>query len=267
MVDQSPAEHPVLIEPNAEGTIVTVVLNRPAARNAMSTAMAAALRATLDDLAMRREVRAVIVTGAGNRAFSAGADLVERRSMTPAERTAHTEAIAAAADRLEALPFPTVAAVRGYALAGGAELALACDLRFAADDATFGFPEVRIGIYPGAGGVARLPRLIGPSRARDLLYSGRQVDAEEALRIGLVDRVVVPEHLTVEANAWASNVAENAPLAIRALKEALRASDGVPLADALAVSRRFRRPLDATLDYDEGLRAFAEGRSPLFRGR
>ncbi len=134
--------------------------------------------------AVREDVRAVIVTGAGERAFCAGADLKERRMLAPDERAAHTAAIEAAAEALAALPMPTIAAVRGFALAGGAELAIACDLRVAAEDATFGFPEVKIGIFPGAGGALRLPRLVGSGAARDLLFTGRQIAAEEAFRMG-----------------------------------------------------------------------------------
>ena len=151
----------VLLAVDAESHIATLTLNRPEALNAISRQLAEELLATCDALANRDDVWVLIVTGAGERAFCAGADLKERRMLSPAERTAHTAAIEAAAEALAALPMPTIAAVRGFALAGGAELAIACDLRVAADDAAFGFPEVKIGIFPGAGGALRLPRIVG----------------------------------------------------------------------------------------------------------
>ena len=248
------------------GVVATLTLDRPAARNAIDRQMAAELAAVLADLAARPGVRALVVTGAGGHAFSAGADLRERVALTPAERSGHTAAIEAAAEALAALPVPTIAAVRGFALGGGAELALACDLRVAATDAVFGFPEVRVGVFPGAGGVVRLPRLIGPGAARDLLFTGRRVGAQEAHRLGLVDRLVPPDDLLSAATALANEISGNAPLAVRAVKRALIDSAALPESEARLVVNRLRAPLDATADYDEGLAAFAERRSPWFRG-
>jgi enoyl-CoA hydratase len=216
---------PLVLLEQREG-VATVTLNRPRARNALSRALAAELRATLDGLAADDGLRAVVVTGEGERAFSAGADLTERQTMTPAERTAHTAEIFAAVEALAQIPVPTIAAIRGYALAGGAELVLACDLRVAADDAVFGFPEVKIGIFPGAGGVVRLPRLIGPSAARELLFTGRQVGAADAYRLGLIDYMVPEDEVLPTAHALAADIAANAPLAVRAVKRALRDAAG-----------------------------------------
>jgi enoyl-CoA hydratase len=160
----------------------------------------------------------------------------------------------------------TIAAVRGFALAGGTELAIACDLRVAGTDAVFGLPEVKIGIFPGAGGVLRLPRLVGAGAARDLLFTGRQVGAEEASRLGLIDRLVEPEAVLTAARALAGQVAANAPLAVRAVKRALGESFGLVEAEARRTVNRHRATLDATADYQEGLAAFAERRAPRFRG-
>ncbi len=257
----------VLLTVDGESHIATLMLNRPEALNAISQQLAAELLATCDALAERDDIRAVIVTGAGERAFCAGADLKERRTLAPDERAAHTTAIEAAAEALAALPMSTIAAVRGFALAGGAELAIACDLRVAAEDATFGFPEVKIGIFPGAGGALRLPRIVGSGAARDLLFTGRRIAAEDAFRLGLVDRLV-PAGSVVEAAAeLAAAIAGNAPLAVRAVKRALEESRGMRPDEARRAVNALRAALDSTADYEEGLAAFAERRSPRFTGQ
>jgi enoyl-CoA hydratase/carnithine racemase len=235
--------------------------------NAISRQLAAELLATCDALTGREDVRAVVVTGAGERAFCAGADLKERRMLAPDERAAHTAAIEAAAEALAALPMPTIAAVRGFALAGGAELAIACDLRVAAEDATFGFPEVKIGIFPGAGGALRLPHIVGSGAARDLLFTGRRLTAEDAFRMRLVDRLVPAESVVEAAVELAASIAANAPLAVRAAKRALEASHGTRFDEARRAVNELRAALDSTDDYEEGLAAFAERRLPRFTGR
>lgn len=259
-------EPPVIVERDALG-IATIVLNRPGARNALNRALVAELRAALTDLAADDGLRVVILTGAGERAFCAGADLVERQSLSAEELTDTTDGILAVVDGVAALPVPVIGAINGFALAGGAELALACDVRLGVPEAVFGFPEVKIGIFPGAGGVARLPRLIGPSAAAELLFTGRQAHAEEALRLGLIDAIVPTDELMLAAHAKAEVIAANAPLAVRAVKRALRESDGLPYDNTRPVIARHRRPLDATTDYAEGLAAFADKRAPRFAGR
>jgi len=254
------------ITANADRHIVTVTINRPKARNAIDRPLADQLATAFATLAEDTMVRAVILTGAGEAAFCAGADLRERHLLNAAERTAHTERIADVADRIASLPVPVIAAIRGYALAGGAELALACDLRVAASDAVLGFPEVRIGIFPGAGGAYRLPRLVGLGIARDFLFTGRQIAAGEALQVGLVDRVVPPGDVLETAGHLAVAIAANAPLAVRAVKLAI--AEGFGLADQQARSAvaPYRQSLDGTRDYAEGLAAFAERREPRFQG-
>jgi enoyl-CoA hydratase/carnithine racemase len=257
----------VLLAVDGESHIATLTLNRHEALNAISRQLAAELLATCSGIADRDDIWVVIVTGAGERAFSAGADLKERRMLSPGERTAHTAAIEAAAEAMAALPMPTIAAVRGFALAGGAELAIACDLRVAADDATFGFPEVKIGIFPGAGGALRLPRIVGSGTARDLLFTGRRITAEEAFRLGLVDRLAPAASVLGSAVELAGSIAANAPLAVRAVKRALAESHGTTDDDARRAVNALRAALDNTDDYEEGLAAFAERRSPRFTGR
>ena len=246
--------------------LATLTLNRPQSLNALNRALARDLGAILGDLAVRDDLRAVVVRGAGERAFCTGADLKERATLAPDEKGQHTALIGAAADALAALPVPTIAAIRGYALAGGLELALACDIRIAADDAQFGLTEVMIGIFPGAGGPVRLPRVVGPGKARELIFSGRRVGAAEALACGLVERVVAPADLDREVLALAGQICDAAPLAVRAVKRVLAAQADLPLAEALAYAETQRRPLDATSDYTEGLAAFAERRKPRFTG-
>ncbi len=256
----------IRLTPYEDGRIVVMSLDRPEVRNAISRRLAQELLDACTHLAGAPAIRAVVVTGAGDRAFCAGADLTERRTFTTADRLDHLVAIEAAAEALAALPLPTVAAVRGYALAGGAELAIACDLRVAAADAVFGFPEVKVGIFPGAGGAHRLPRLIGDGAAKDLLFTGRQVPAEEALRLRLVDRVVPPEETLDEAMALARQIAINAPLAVRGVKQAVEQSHGLTVESARHVVTALRIGLEGTADYEEGLAAFAEKRAPTFTG-
>lgn len=258
-------KQPITVD-HKPGGIALVALNRPEARNALNRQLLAALMETLEHLAHEPDLRALILSGAAGRAFCAGADLKERRQMSPDECTGHTEAIALVADALAQFPVPTIAAVNGFALAGGAELAIACDLRVASATAVFGFPEVKIGIFPGAGGVLRLPRLVGVGAARDLLFTGRLVGADEALRMGLVDRVAPAPDCTADAMTIGRTIAESAPLAIRALKRALIESTGMPDLAATDIIRQHRRGLDHTRDYAEGLAAFAERRTPHFQG-
>jgi len=186
--------------------------------------------------------------------------------MSPDERGAHTATIGATADALAALPVPTIAAIEGYALAGGLELSLACDIRLASEGAVFGLTEVRIGIFPGAGGPVRLPRIVGPGKARELIFSGRRIDAAEALRCGLVEQVVPAADFGAAVARLAGEIRDAAPLAVRAVKRVLDVGADLPEGAALAYAAALRQPLDATRDYAEGLAAFAERRPPRFRG-
>lgn len=257
---------PVLLTYLDDGLIASIVLNRPERRNAIDRAMAKLLLEHLATVRGNTGVRVLMLTGSGDRAFSAGADLLERGTMMPAERSDHTAAIRDVAEAIGSLPIPVIGAVRGYAIAGGAEIAIACDLRVGGDATVFGFPEVKIGIFPGGGGAVRLPRLVPPGIARDLLYTGRQIGPEEAYRHGLVDRLVSDGEVEATALELARSIAANAPLAIRALKQALILSEGRPTQEASAIVEELRTPLDQTDDYEEGLRAFAERRPPRFTG-
>jgi enoyl-CoA hydratase/carnithine racemase len=159
-----------------------------------------------------------------------------------------------------------IAAIGGWCLGGGSELALACDLRIAADDARFGFPEMTLGAYPGSGGPVTLTRLVGAARAKDLLFTAKRFDAKQAEQLGIVQRVVAREHLLAEAINWVAEMESTSPLAIAALKKSINESMALPLLTATEFDQALRRPLDATRDYEEGMRAHFEKRKPVFRG-
>jgi enoyl-CoA hydratase/carnithine racemase len=211
-------------------------------------------------------VRCVVLTGAGDRAFCAGADLKERAGMSDAEVHAFHESLRAAFRAVEAAPQVFVAALNGAALGGGLELALACDLRVAAETAEVGLPEVGLGIIPGGGGTVRLPRAIGVARAKDLILTGRRVGAAEALALGLVSRVAPAGRVREAALALADEVARNAPVSLRQAKRAVDGAFHLPLEEALAFENRMYQDCLGTRDRVEALRAFAEKRRPDFTG-
>jgi enoyl-CoA hydratase/carnithine racemase len=237
-----------------------------ARRNSLTMALLAELASQQARAAADRALRAVILTGAGDKAFCAGADLKERARMSEAEVAGFHRAIRAAFDGFERLPQPVIAALNGAALGGGLELALACDLRLAAEGVELGLPEVGLGIIPGAGGTQRLPRLVGVARAKELILTARRIGAAEALAIGLVSAVVAPERLGEEALGLAARVARNAPVALRQAKRAVDGGLHLPLAEALDLENRLYQDCIPTQDRREALRAFAERRPPVFTG-
>lgn len=246
-----------------EGAVATIRLDRPPA-NALSLAVSLELQEAAAAVAGDPEVRAVVVWG-GERIFAAGADIAEMVDQGPGEVEPQVAALERACRDLEAVPKPVIAAISRYALGGGYELALACDVRIAGADAKVGLPEIRLGIIPGAGGTQRLPRLIGLGRARELIYSGRHVPAEEALALGLVDRVVPPSEVYERALEEARTWAQGPTRALAAAKAALLAA--ADLEPGLAVERREFLGLFETRDRVEGMRAFLDKREPRFEGR
>src|SRR5215207_2431086 len=211
--------------------------------------------------------RAIVVTGAGERAFIAGADIGAMSVMNPLEAKRFSEIGHAAMALLDRSPIPTIAAVNGFALGGGCEVALACDIRIAAENATFGFPEVGLGILPGMGGTQRLPRLVGPALAKELIFTGRRISAEEAREIGLVNRVVAEGEALDAARELAGEIAANGPLAVRHAKAAANRSLDVDLISGLEYEADQFALLFATEDAREGMNAFGEKRKPEFEGR
>jgi enoyl-CoA hydratase/carnithine racemase len=237
-----------------------------ARRNSLTMALVRELAARVAGARADRALRAVIVTGAGDRAFCAGADLKERARMSADEVHGFHAGLRDALRGIELAPQVFVAAINGAALGGGLELALACDLRVAADTAELGLPEVSLGIIPGGGGTARLPRLVGVSRAKDLILSARRVGAAEALAMGLVSRIAPPARLAAEALAVAEQVARNAPVSLRQAKRAIDEGFHLSLDEALALENRLYQDCLASRDRVEALRAFAEKRPPVFTG-
>jgi enoyl-CoA hydratase len=257
----------IVLVDGASGPIATVTVNRPAALNALDGATLQALVDAFGALATAPGVRCVILTGAGEKAFVAGADIKAMAAMTPDQAAT----LAGLAYRLGAIiagmAAPVIAAVNGFALGGGCELALCCDFIYASRAAKFGQPEVGLGVVPGLGGTQLLPRRVGLARANELLFTGAVIGSDEALRIGLVNAVLEPADLMPKVRAVAESIAQRAPLAVAAAKRAAREGADLPLAGALELERRLFSGLFATADQREGMRAFIEKRTPAWSGK
>ncbi|MFJ8494272.1 enoyl-CoA hydratase/isomerase family protein [Streptomyces sp. NPDC094038] len=234
----------------------TLRLDRPP-MNALDVATQDRVRELAGEAARREDVRAVVIYG-GEKVFAAGADIKEMQNMDHAAMVLRSRDLQDSFSAVARIPKPVVAAVTGYALGGGCELALCADFRIAADNAKLGQPEILLGLVPGAGGTQRLPRLIGPSKAKDLIFTGRMVKADEALAIGLVDRVVPAADVYTEAHAWAAKLAQGPAIALRAAKEAIDTGLETDLETGLAVERNWFAGLFATEDRERGMRSFVE---------
>ncbi len=258
---------PELVSMRRDGDLVWLTLERPEVMNCLSFPTLRRFRLLLEELAQDLSVRCVLITGSGERAFCAGADLKERRGMDP-ERVPHfVRNIRALMDDVEALPQPTVAVVGGFAFGGGTELLLACDLRVAAPHAQFGLTETTLAIIPGAGGTQRLPRLVGRSRAKDLILTGRRVSAEEAEQMGLVNRLAPEGQLEACALELAQSIANNGPVAVRAAKAAIDKGCEGPISEGLDIEAECYERVLPTQDRLEALAAFAEKRKPNYEGK
>ena len=248
------------------GAVEVWSIDGAARRNSITRAMLAGLDAELARVASRREARCVIITGAGDRAFCAGADLKERASMSDEEVHAFHRELRGALSAIEASPKVFLAAVNGFALGGGFELALACDLRLVSTSAELGLPEVGLGIIPGGGGTQRLARAVGVARAKDLVLTARRIDAVEALAFGVATRAAPPEQLREVALAMAAEVARNAPISLRQAKRAIDGGFHLPLAEALDLENQLYQACLGTKDRLEALAAFAQKRPSVFTG-
>jgi enoyl-CoA hydratase/carnithine racemase len=254
-----------LVRLEVDDGVGTIQLDRPP-MNAIDEELTRQLRAAAEEASRREDVRAVVLWG-GEKVFAAGADIKMMTGMSPAEAKPMIAGLQDTFSMVEEIPKVTIAAVTGYALGGGCELAMCADLRFAAEDAKLGQPEIKLGIIPGAGGTQRMPRLIGPSRAREIIYSGRMVPSEEALRIGLVDAVFPPDRVYEEAVEAARRYARGPTQALRAAKLAITWGGRTDLRTGLVIEREAFVDLFATKDRSEGMAAFVDKREASFEGR
>jgi len=257
----------VLLDDSHGPAVRIVSVNRPNALNALDGPTLEELHAVFAEARASSTLRCVILTGAGDRAFAAGADIKALLSLSPRAARQIAELGHRLTAAMEHLPFPVIAAVQGFALGGGCELALACDFIYASEGARFGFPELKVGVIPGFGGTQRLSRRIGLPRARELIFTGRQISAEEAWRLGLVNRVFAGSTLMSEALATAREIAQQAPLALADAKRALQRSADLSLEDGLTFESHLFAGLFNTEDQKEGMSAFVEKRAPRFSGR
>lgn len=257
---------PGFVRVEMEDRLAIVTINRPDALNALNSVVLRELSMAIEHLSMAADVGAIVITGAGDRAFVAGADIKEMVGLSALEMRSFSETGRRLGDALAACNKPIIAAINGYALGGGCELALACDIRIASDRAKLGQPEVNIGIIPGFGGSQRLPRLVGMGWAAELIYTGEAIEATTAERIGLVNRVVPADRLLEEAKTVARRVLEKGPAAIALAKACLRASMEMPLSAGLDFETAAFGVVGSTHDREEGMRAFLEKRKPTWTG-
>ena len=248
----------VLLE--KKGNIAVATINRPKALNALNSAVVADLDEMIGQIMADEEIRALVITGSGEKAFVAGADIGEMSTLTKAEGEAFGKLGNDVFRRLEKLPIPTIAAVNGFALGGGCELSMSCDIRICADTAVFGQPETGLGITPGFGGTQRLARLVGPGMAKQLIYTAKNIKADEALRIGLVNAVYPAEELMPAAEKMASTIAKNAPIAVRACKKAINEGLQVDMDKAVVIEEKLFGSCFQSADQIEGMSAFLEKR-------
>jgi enoyl-CoA hydratase len=251
-------------EPNNIGILT---INRPNVLNALNWDTLGELREFLEDVMPKEELKALIITGAGGKAFVAGADIAQMNEMKERDFQDYVDYAHRVYELIESEPCPAIAAINGYALGGGCELALACDIRIASEKARLGFPEVKLGIFPGWGGTQRITRILGLGKTKELVFTGEMITAEEALRIGLVERVVPHEEIINEAKKLAGAIAKVGPIAVRLSKTAINAGSEMDLQKALLLEKTLVSLCFDSEDRVEGMKAFLEKREPSFTGQ
>jgi len=259
--------HPQILLVEEKEQVAILTLNRPEVMNALSFPLLHALKDAVETLRMRTDIRVLIITGAGDKAFCSGADLKERATLSPQQVKEYIYTIRNLFTFIEFLNKPVIAAVNGLALGGGTELALACDIRLASETATMGLTETRLAIIPGAGGTQRLPRLVGRGKAKELIFTGRRVDAREALRIHMVNQICAPETLMEECLKMAAMIRETGPIAIEQAKYAINYGLESAIHTGLAIESNAYWVTIPTEDRTEALAAFKEKRKPKFQGK
>ncbi|HME45093.1 MAG TPA: enoyl-CoA hydratase-related protein [Syntrophorhabdales bacterium] len=249
-----------------EGPIAIIKFNRPKALNALNSATLDELKQVGSEVALAKEIRVVIVTGAGEKAFVAGADIQEMKDMTPVQASAFSHKGHAALGILENMRKPVIAAVNGYALGGGFEVALACDIIYASEKARLGFPEVTLGVFPGFGGTQRTARLIGAAKAKELVLSGKVITAQEGFKMGLLNKVTAPDQLMAEARELAAKFLAAGPVGIGLAKYLVNKSLSLNIDSGLELEANTFGLCFGTQDQKEGMTAFVEKRTPTFQG-
>ncbi|MDA3788177.1 MAG: enoyl-CoA hydratase-related protein [Desulfobacula sp.] len=257
---------PLLLKEEKNKAVI-LTMNRPKVMNCLNFDLLYAIKNEINSLQYRTDIRTVIITGAGEKSFCAGADLKERASLTPDEVKKFIITIRNLLTSIQNLPIPVICAVNGIALGGGTEVALASDIRIASENASMGLTEARLAIIPGGGGTQRLPRIIGVAKAKELIFTGRRVDAKEALDIGLVNRVTTSESLLDACMEMADMIAQTGPIAVEMAKYAIDKGIETDLATGLAIESNAYRVTIPTQDRIEGLTAFKEKRKPVYKGR
>jgi len=247
-----------------EDGIGVLSINRPKVLNALNWDTLRELGKFFEDVLPGEELKALIVTGAGDKAFVAGADIAQMNSMSAREFKEYVDYAHKVYDLLEDDPSPSIAAINGYALGGGCELALACDIRIASDNAKMGFPEVKLGIFPGWGGTQRITRVLGLGKTKELVFTGEMINAQEALRIGLVEKVVPHDDIMTEVLTLAGSIAKRGPLAVRLSKTAINAGSEMDLQKALLLEKTLVSLCFDSSDRVEGMQSFLEKREPSF---
>lgn len=250
-----------------QGHIAIIAFNRPQAMNALSTQTAKDLLAALEELELDDDVFAAVLTAEGDKAFCAGADLKERKTMSHDEMKKQRALFVKTFTAVAEFPKPLVAAINGFALGGGCEFALCCDFIIASEKASFGLPEVGLAIIPGGGGTQLLPRVIGRNKAKELIFTGRRISAQEAYSLGLVNHVAAPEKLMEKTMEIMQEITKNGPIALRQAKRSINLGVELELNTALALEAECYNVCLTTEDRDEGLLAFNEKRKPVYRGR
>ena len=250
-----------------DGPIAVITIDRPKALNALNRQVLTELSDAIGQVSANKSMRALIVTGGGEKAFVAGADIAEMSALTTAESQAFAELGHRVLDSLEHLSIPVIAAVNGFALGGGTELALACDFIYASEKAKFGQPEVVLGVIPGFGGTQRLTRIVGRARAKEIIFTGDMIDAAKAKEIGLALEVLAPAELIPHCKKVAANIAKRGPLAVAQAKRVIDGGADLPLKDGNSIERDGFAKLFGTADQKEGMAAFLAKRPPEFKGQ
>ena len=249
------------------GSSLQLQMNRPESMNAMSSELANSILSAVLAAGKNKKIRAIIISGAGGRAFCAGTDLKERRHLNADQKWEQSRALFHLNEAIRSSSLPVIAAIDGWCLGGGFELALYCDLRIATLESRFGWPEMTLGAYPGGGGAVMLPRIIGQAKAKELFFTARRIGASEALDLGIINTITSKDQLMEKAQEFIAGIETTSPLGLAAIKKSINDGADIPFGEAVKIDQVLRRPLESTEDYSEGLLAHFEKRRPIFKGK